>query len=154
MNERVAEQAVGADDFAVVEEDVTLTATLHGSFAICIYDALEESGGLIHLRSGEQGPARNPELTDNTLLSNLALLERTVRSLQAVSPRAQHWQAKLVAQIEDSPGARERFRALQDFVAAYLLDSGIKLLSALIGKRAQMRIRFRPSMGQVQTDET
>lgn len=153
MNERVVEQAVGADDFAVVDEDVTLTATLQASFAICIYDALEESGGLIHLRSGEQGPARNPELTDNTLLGNLALLDRTLRALQAVSPRAQHWQAKLVAQIEDSPGARERFVALQEFVGAYLLDSSVKLLSARIGQRTQMRIRFRPSMGQVQTDE-
>jgi chemotaxis receptor (MCP) glutamine deamidase CheD len=153
MNEPATEQAVGADDFAVVDEDVTLTASLRGSFAICIYDALEESGALIHLRSGDHAAARDPELTDNTLLSNLALLERTLRTLQATSPRAQHWQAKLVAHIEDSPTARERFKALQEFISTYLLDSQVKLLSARIGLRPQMRIRFRPAMGQVETDE-
>jgi chemotaxis receptor (MCP) glutamine deamidase CheD len=153
MTEPVAEQAVGADDYAVVEEDVTLTASLRGSFAICIYDALEESGALVHLRSGDHAAARDPELTDNTLLSNLALLERTLRTLQATSPRAQHWQAKLVAHIGDSPIARERFKLLQEFISSYLLDSQVKLLSARVGLRPQMRIRFRPAMGQVQTDE-
>jgi chemotaxis receptor (MCP) glutamine deamidase CheD len=153
MTESAAEQAVGADDFAVVDEDVTLTASLHGSFAICIYDALEESGALIHLRSGDHAAARESELTDNTLLSNLALLERTLRTLQATSPRAQHWQAKLVAHIEDSPVARERFRGLQEFISSYLSDARVKLLSARIGLRPQLHVRFRPAMGQVQTDE-
>lgn len=154
MNEPVTEQAVGPDDYAVVDEDVTLTASLRGSFAICVYDALEESGALIHLRSGDHAAARDPELTDNTLLSNLALLERTLRTLHATSPRAQHWQAKLVAHIEDSPVARERFKLLQEFISSYLLDAQVKLLSARVGLRPQMHLRFRPAMGQVEIDET
>ncbi len=66
-------------------------------------------GALIHLRVGPPGRVQDPELTDTSLSTDLLLLDRCFAELRKVEPRAQHWQAKVVGQVQDSPGARERF---------------------------------------------
>jgi chemotaxis receptor (MCP) glutamine deamidase CheD len=151
MNEPVGEQSVRADDYLIVTQDEVLCAQLHSSLAVCCYDAVEETGALLHMRLAVPGGARDPNLTDATLSNDLAMLDRLLRSLQAVCPRAQHWQAKLIAQLEDAPTARERFDGLQVFLNAFLQDGGIALISTEVHVEPQVQVRFRPAMGQVHT---
>lgn len=151
MSEPVGEQSVRADDYLIVTQDEVLCAQLHSSLAVCCYDAVEETGALLHMRLAVPGGARDPNLTDATLSNDLAMLDRLLRSLVAVCPRAQHWQAKMVAQIEEFPGARERYEGLQVFLAAFLQDAGIALISTEVRVEAQVQVRFRPTMGQVRT---
>lgn len=151
MNEPVGEQSVRADDYLIVTRDEVLCAQLHSSLAVCCYDAVEETGALLHMRLAVPGGARDPNLTDATLSNDLAMLDRLLRSLSAACPRAQHWQAKLIAQIEEVAPARERFEGLQVFLAAFLQDAGIALISTEVRVEAQVQVRFRPAMGQVRT---
>ena len=58
---------------------------------------------------------RIPNLTDTTLSTDLLLLDRCFIELRKSEPRAQHWQAKVVGQVQDLPGARERFDGVAEF---------------------------------------
>jgi len=147
----VGEQRVLADDYLIVTQDEVLCAQLQSALALCCYDAVEESGALLHLRLAVPGGARDPNLTDATLSNDLAMLDRLLRNLRAVCPRAQHWQAKLVAQIDDVATARQRLEGLQVFVGAFLEDADVALISTAIHVEPQVLVRFRPAMGQVQT---
>jgi chemotaxis receptor (MCP) glutamine deamidase CheD len=151
MSEPIGEQSVRADDYLIVTQDEVLCAQLHSSVAVCCYDAVEETGALLHLRLAVPGGARDPNLTDATLSNDLAMLDRLMRSLRAVCPRAQHWQAKLIAHSEDVATARERCEGLQVFLAAFLQDAGIALISSEVRLEPQVQVRFRPAMGQVRT---
>ena len=151
MDQPDSQLQVAPDDYRTATGDVVLSARLHSSLVVCLYDEVEEDGALLHLRLAAPGQSRNPDLTDNTLSSDLALLDRALRELAATSPRAQHWQAKLVAQTEDQASARMRCEGLQSYVAAFLLDAGIKVVSSVAHVETAVSVRFRPAMGQVRT---
>ena len=139
------------DDYLIATQDYVLCAPLQSSLAICCYDAVEETGALLHLRMAIPGGARDPNLTDVTLSNDLALLDRLLRGLHTACPRAQHWQAKLVAQIDEAASARERFESLQMFMAAFLQDAGVALISTTVHVEPRVQVRFRPAMGEVRT---
>jgi chemotaxis receptor (MCP) glutamine deamidase CheD len=146
------EQTVAADNFAVVAEDVTLVAYLTGAFALCIYDAVQESGALVHLRIVPPGRANDPNLTDTTLATDLLLLDRCVNDLREIEPRAQYWQAKLVAHVPDTTVAKDRFQAMHGFLEAFLRDAKVKLISVDQHAGNAMVVRFRPSMGNLRAE--
>ena len=151
MNEPGPELQVNSDDYRIVTADAVLCAQLHSSLVVCLYDAVEEHGALLHLRLAAPGHSRDPNLTDNTLSSDLALLDRALRELAAASPRSRHWQAKLVAQAEDQAAARVRCEGLQAFIGAFLQDAGVEVVSSMAHAAPTVRVRFRPAMGQVRT---
>ena len=140
------------DHFDIVTSDVVLVAELNSTFALCLYDAVLESGALIHMRVGPPGRVQDPELTDTTLSTDLLLLDRCLAELRKCEPRAQHWQAKLVGQTQDSPGARERFEGVQGFLSAFLADTQVKLISCDTHVDHVQVLRFRPAMGHVRSE--
>ena len=95
--------------------------------------------------------ARDPDLTDNTLSGDLALLDRAMRELTGANPRAQHWRARLVAHSEDQEAARNRCEALQAFIVAFLQDAGVTVVGSAVHVADSVTVRFRPAMGQVHT---
>ena len=148
----VPEIQVEPDHFEVVTRDIVLVARLESTFALCLYDAVLESGALVHLRVGPPGRVQDPEVTDTTLSTDLLLLDRCFADLRKSEPRAQHWQAKVIAQVQDSPGARERFDGVQSFLTAFLDDSDVKLVSCEMHVEQVRMLRFRPSMGHVRSE--
>jgi chemotaxis receptor (MCP) glutamine deamidase CheD len=148
----VPEIRVEPDHFDVVTKDVVLVAQLDSTFALCLYDAVLESGALVHLRVGPPGRVQDPELTDTTLSTDLLLLDRCFAELRKSEPRAQHWQAKVVGQVQDTPGARERFDGVQSFLSAFLNDTNVKLISCDTHVEHVQLLRFRPAMGHVRSE--
>lgn len=148
----IQEVLVAPDQFEVVTADVILVAELQSTFALCLYDAVLESGALIHLRVGPPGRVQDPELTDTSLSTDLLLLDRCFAELRKVEPRAQHWQAKVMGQVQDSPGARERFDGVRGFLSAFLADANVKLISCDTHVDHVQLLRFRPAMGHVRSE--
>jgi hypothetical protein len=107
---------------------------------------------LIHLRVGPPGRVQDPELTDTTLSTDLLLLDRCFAELRKVEPRAQHWQAKVVGQVQNTPGARERFDGVQSFLGAFLNDTDVKLVSCDTHVEHVQLLKFRPAMGHVRSE--
>jgi len=148
----VPEIRVEPDHFDIANRDVVLVAELNSTFALCLYDAVLESGALVHLRVGPPGRVQDPELTDTTLSTDLLLLDRCFAELRKSEPNAKHWQAKVVGQVQDSPGARERFDGVQSFLSAFLTDTDVKLISCDTHVDQVQLLRFRPAMGHVRSE--
>lgn len=146
---------VPVDSFAVTREDKVLRARLQGSFVLCISDELEESGTLVHVRAGRPGRlASNPDLTDNTLSTDLLLLDRCMAELRQAEPRARNWQARFVAHADPAAGGFDRLSALQAFIEVYLEDAGVVLASAVTHDGPDRQLSFRPALRTLQCVES
>jgi chemotaxis receptor (MCP) glutamine deamidase CheD len=139
---------VEPDHYLVSQDSTPMTAQLSATFVVCFYDAVHEAGAMVHLRSGPPGRAHDAELTDTTLSSDLLLIDRCIEELRAATPKAQHWQARLLAQVDTAPGARARFEGMRDLLTAFLGDAGVTLISCDILDEPGARVRFDPVMGK------
>jgi chemotaxis receptor (MCP) glutamine deamidase CheD len=148
----IPEVLVAIDQYEITSEDVVLVAHLKSTLALCIYDAVHESGALLHFRIGPPGRANDPDLTDTTLSSDLLLLDGCLSDLSKREPKAKHWQAKVAAQIDDLPGARTRLDGVQHFLTAFLADTDVKLVSCNTYVDRTQVLSFRPAMGHVRTE--
>ena len=78
---------VAPDKFEVSSGDVLLVTELHSAIAVCVYDAAEEAGALLHLRCIVRA-SKPADVTDTTLATELLLLDRCVASLREEIGRA------------------------------------------------------------------
>lgn len=148
MESASREVIVPPDHFKVVTDDVTLAAELQSAIAICVYDAVEDAGALLHLRFIIRGP-KPTDVTDTTLASELLLLDRCVESLREAAPAARHLQARIMAHLPDRPGAMQACSNVLSLVSMFLRDAGAKTGSPDIAVGAPRRVTFRPSAGWV-----
>src|SRR5262249_51845277 len=79
------EVLVAPDRFEVVADDAVLVAELLSATAVCIYDAVEEAGALLHLRFIIRS-TKPADVTDTTLATELLLLDRCIESLREAMP--------------------------------------------------------------------
>ena len=153
MTDRALQEVVvPVDQYSITQQDVVFVARLQGSLALCIGDEVHESGALLHMQAGRPGRVKDPELTDNTLSSDLLLLDRCMVELKRSEPRAKHWQARFVGHSDIEAGGRERLLAIQSFVEAFLDDAGIRLVSSAAHDGAPQLLRFRAALGQLSCD--
>jgi chemotaxis receptor (MCP) glutamine deamidase CheD len=140
---------VPPDRFEVVADDALFSVDLHSALALCIYDAVDEAGALLHLRFIMRG-AKPADVTDTTLATELLLLDRCVQSLREAAPAARNLQAKIVAHLP--PGAEHAgaCESVLTLVRHFLADVDIKEMSADIATGAPRALKFRPSMGSLQ----
>ena len=144
------EITVAPDHFEVTSEDAVLVAELRSAIAVCIYDAVEEAGALLHLRCVVR-VSKAADMTDTTLATELLLLDRCVESMRETAPAARNLQARIFAHINDHPMAPQVCEAALTLVRHFLVDSGVKLLPLEMHSGPPRMLRFRPSMGWVQS---
>jgi chemotaxis receptor (MCP) glutamine deamidase CheD len=140
---------VQPDDFAVIDTDGVLMANLEASIAICLYDAVFEPGALLHLKALPD-KNRDIELTDVVLAADVLLLEQTLQALQATAPRAQYWQAKVLAHCPQEDAAMAAIaESVGVFACEWLGEHAVQVVDRQVlgGRRA--RCQFRPQMGQL-----
>ena len=141
---------VAPDRFEVTAGEALLTTELRSALAVCVYDATEEAGALLHLRCIVKA-SKPADVTDTTLATELLLLDRCVETMRAIAPAARNLQARIFAHLDDHPMAAEVCDAALTLVRHFLTDSGVRLLPAEIGSGPPRELRFRPSMGWVQS---
>jgi chemotaxis receptor (MCP) glutamine deamidase CheD len=144
------EIAVGPDGFEVADHDAILVTQLHSAIAVCIYDAVEEPGAMLHLRCILRG-SKPVDLTDSTLATELLLLDRCLESMHEAAPGAKNLQARVVAHLADHPKAREACDAIITMVHQFLVDAEARVLDPDIAAGQPRTVRFRPTMGWLQT---
>jgi chemotaxis receptor (MCP) glutamine deamidase CheD len=141
---------VAPDKFEITLEDVLLVTQLQSALAVCVYDAQEEAGALLHLRVIVR-TAKPIDVTDSTLATELLLLDRCLASLREAAPAARHLQARVVVHLADSPQAVPMCETMVTLVNRYLEDGGVRILPEDIAAGPVRSLRFRPSMGWVHT---
>src|SRR6478752_5279058 len=141
---------VAPDRFEVAADDAILVTELRSAIAVCVYDAVEEAGALLHLRCIVRSP-KPVDMTDSTLATELLLLDRCVESMREVAPGARNLQARVVVHLSDHPEARETFDIVLTMVQHFLVDAGVRVLPLDMAAGPARAIRFRPSMGWLQS---
>ena len=143
------EITVAPDKYEIVSGDVTLLTELRSALAVCVYDAEQEAGALLHLRCIVRS-SKPADVTDTTLATELLLLDRCIESLREAAPNAKNLQAKLAAHLPDNPDAQRACENVLTLVRHFLDDCGMTVVTSdLAGGTASRVLRFRPSMGWV-----
>lgn len=141
---------VAPDRFEVVSDDAILVAELRSATAVCIYDAVEEAGALLHLRFIVR-TAKPADVTDTTLATELLLLDRCIETLRETMPGAKNLQAKLAAHLPENADAQRACDNVLTLVRHFLDDSGMTVVTSDVAASDTPRVlRFRPSMGWLQ----
>jgi chemotaxis receptor (MCP) glutamine deamidase CheD len=140
------EITVAPDRFEVAADDAILVAELRSAIAVCIYDAVEEAGALLHLRCIIRS-AKPVDMTDSTLATELLLLDRCIESMREIAPGARNLQARVLVHLPDLPHARETFDGILTMVDHFLTDAGVRVLPLDVAAGPVRALRFRPSMG-------
>jgi chemotaxis receptor (MCP) glutamine deamidase CheD len=149
MDLRREEIEVPPDRFEVVADDAVLTAELSSGIAVCLFDAVEEAGALLHLRCIIRSD-KPVDVTDTTLATELLLLDRCVQALREAAPGARNLQAKVAAHLPNDAAALAASRSVLALVAHFLEDAGAPARAADVATGRSRRIYFRPGMGQLQ----
>lgn len=123
MGKPVSELVVQPDAFRVGGESVLLTTELRGALAVCLHDDTQGVGGLLHLRYVAMDADRPVDLTDNTLSSDLLLMDRFCKELRAVGARKHSWLVNIFGHTPDTPGMEGPAATVLDLVKAYFSDS-------------------------------
>jgi chemotaxis receptor (MCP) glutamine deamidase CheD len=141
-------QDVPVDHFEVLKDDGVLRARVDGSILVCFYDAVEEAGGMLHLRILPTGHGGR-EASDETLATDLLLLDRCLSTLQAAAPRASNWQARIVTHYGPEGVLQPIGGGVLRAVTHCCTDSGVQIVQSDAENGAPVTIGFRPAMGQM-----
>jgi len=141
---------VAPDRFELSSGEALLVTELSSAIAVCLYDAAEEAGALLHLRCIVKS-AKPADVTDTTLATELLLLDRCLQSLREQSPAARDLQARIVVHLEDTPQARAAYDSVIKMAKHFLADANVTLLPEDVATGQPRRLRFRPNMGWVHT---
>ena len=141
---------VAPDRFELSSGESLLVTELSSAIAVCLYDAAEEAGALLHLRFVVKS-SKPADVTDTTLATELLLLDRCLQSLREQSPAARDMQARIVVHLADNPQAAPMCETMVTMVKRYLEDGGVQLLPEDVAAGPARSLRFRPSMGWVHT---
>ena len=141
---------VAPDRFELSSGEALLVTELSSAIAVCLYDAAEEAGALLHLRCIVKS-AKPADVTDTTLATELLLLDRCLQSLREQSPAARDLQARIVVHLPESMQSRPAYDTVIALVKHFLADQGVTLLPEDVATGQPRRLRFRPNMGWVHT---
>ena len=144
------EITVAPDRFEVAADDATLVTELDSAIAVCVFDAVEEAGALLHLRCIVRA-SKPADISDTTLATELLLLDRCVGSIRDVAPSARNLQARVVAHLSDHLQAGEIFDTVLGMLEHFLADAGVKVLPRDVAAGKTRSVRFRPGMGWLRT---
>ena len=142
---------VAADRFEVSSGEALLVTELSSAIAICLYDAAEEAGALLHLRCIVKS-SKPADVTDTTLATELLLLDRCLQSLRETAPAARDLQARIVVHLPEPAHAGPGYQTVISLVKRFLEDQKVTLLPEDVSSGQPRRLRFRPSMGWVHTN--
>src|SRR5215467_3417675 len=95
---------VQPDAFGVSRDDSLLVAELRAALAVCVHDDTQAVSGLLHLRYVATSNDQPLDLTDNTLSSDLLLMDRFCKELRSEGARKQSWRVQLIGHIPATDG--------------------------------------------------
>lgn len=139
---------VESDAFRVSRESSLLVSKLHAAVAVCVYDDTQGVGGLLHLRYVATSNEQPLELTDNTLSSDLLMMDRFCKELRKIGARKQSWQVNLIAHTPtadmDAPAA-----TVLELVKAYFADSRRPVECQEIRRPLGLTVRLESREGRI-----
>jgi chemotaxis receptor (MCP) glutamine deamidase CheD len=138
---------VAPDEYQLVTDQRVLTAELHSAIAVCVFDAIEDVGALLHLRFAVHG-ARPIDATDTTVATELLLLDRCLDAVRSAR-NARNLHARLVAHLPPGVLIATAGDTMLSLVDHFLKDAGIVVSPPDVASGPARRLRFEPGMGSL-----
>lgn len=152
MSEPGPEIVVQPDAYQVSRDSSLLVAELNAALAICVYDDTQPVGGLLHLRYVATSNDQPLDLTDNTLSSNLLLMDRFCKELRSVGARKQSWRVHIYGHIPTAPGMEGPAATVLDLVKAYFADGRLPVECKETVAPFGLVVRLHAYEGRIQID--
>jgi hypothetical protein len=140
---------IDVDAYRVTRDTAPLSCELEAAVAVCIHDDTQGVGGLLHLRFVPHSQAKPADLTDNTLSSDLLLLDRFCKDLRAEGARKQSWRVRLVGHIPTINGMETPAATLLDLLRAYFADSRLPVECKELRRQGAVIVRMDAREGIV-----
>jgi chemotaxis receptor (MCP) glutamine deamidase CheD len=117
------EMLVQPDAFRVSREPLLLVSELRAALAVCLFDDTQGVGGLLHLRYVATSGTEPVDLTDNTLSSDLLLMDRFCKELRSAGARKQSWRVSIFGHTPQQPAMEGPAATVIDLAKAYFSDA-------------------------------
>lgn len=149
MMRELKEIFIEPDAFRVATEPLLLVADLRAALAVCLHDDTQGVGGLLHLRYVATNHDGTVDLTDNTLSSDLLLMDRFCKELRSAGARKHSWRVRIYAHLPESPNMEKPAATVLDLLRAYFADSRLPIECKEICRPLGMQIRFHAREGHI-----
>jgi chemotaxis receptor (MCP) glutamine deamidase CheD len=114
---------VQPDAFRVTSEPLLLVSELRAALAVCLFDDTQAVGGLLHLRYVATNGNEPLDLTDNTLSSDLMLMDSFCKELRSAGARKQSWRVSIFGHTPQQPAMEGPAATVIDLAKAYFSDA-------------------------------
>jgi chemotaxis receptor (MCP) glutamine deamidase CheD len=148
------EIVVQPDAFRVSKESVQLACELSGALAVCVYDDTQPAGGLLHLRYVAIANNQPLDLTDNTLSSDLLLMDRFCKELRQAGARKQSWRVSIFGHTPEMPGMQGPAATVIDLAKAYFADARLPVECKEFNRSLGLFVRLDPRGGRIWVNGT
>lgn len=143
------DQLIQLEDYRVSDKGVILMALLSSSLAICMHDDTQGAGGILHLRYAATLNGRPVELTDNTLSSNLLLLDRFCKEMRGLGARKTSWRVRIVGHVPSNSGMEGPVASVLDLLRAYFADTRVAVECKEIKRDKDVLLRLDSHSGKI-----
>jgi len=145
----MTELLIQPEEYQVANAPVVLAAPLSASLAVCIHDDTQGAGGVLHLRYSASREGRPSDLTDNTLSSNLLLLDRYCKEMRGLGARKTSWRVRIVGHIPTNSGMNEPAANVVDLLKAYFSDNRLPVDYKEIQRVNGILLRMEAHSGKI-----
>lgn len=149
-----AEILVQPDAFGVARGNSLLVAELNAALAVCVYDDTQGVGGMLHLRYVATSNDQPLDLTDNTLSSDLLLMDRFCKELRMIGARKQSWRVSIFGHTPDKAGMDAPAATVLDLVKAYFADGRLPVECKESRRALSLAVRMDPREGRIWVNGT
>lgn len=143
---------VEADAFSVARDRCVLAAELRAALAVCVHDDTQGVGGLLHLRYVATSNDQPLDLTDNTLSSDLLLMDSFCKELRARGARKQSWRVTIHGHTPDNPDMDAPAATVLDLAKAYFSEGRFAVECKESRRGAGITVRMDPREGRIWVD--
>lgn len=150
----MTELLIQPEEYQVAHTQVVLVAPLQASLAVCIHDDTQGVGGVLHLRYSASREGRPSDLTDNTLSSNLLLLDRYCKDMRGLGARKTSWRVRIVGHIPLDAGMDEPAANVVDLLKAYFADNRLPVDCKEIKRANGVTMRMEAHSGKIIVSDT
>lgn len=148
------EIVVQPDAFRVSKDSSLLACELRGALAVCVYDDTQPAGGLLHLQYVAIANNRPLDLTDNTLSSDLLLMDRFCKELRSAGARKQSWRVSIFGHTPQLPGMEGPAATVIDLAKAYFADARLPVECKEFSRPQGLLVRLDPHAGRIWINAT
>jgi chemotaxis receptor (MCP) glutamine deamidase CheD len=148
------ELVVQPDAFRVTREPLLLVSELRAALAVCLFDDTQAVGGLLHLRYVATTGTQPVDLTDNTLSSDLLLMDRFCKELRSAGARKQSWRVSIFGHTPQQPAMEGPAATVIDLAKAYFSDARLPVECKEFRRELGIVVRMDAREGRIWVNGT